>query len=427
MKFLFEDLENRTNFVKCKDVNPSGIKRFAYSPLLNAAHLYYSFNKELNPLEFLEFNVEHSNYIISAAVNHSPEDWTGYHPRVKSLFKYLNKKYVNDLKSGKALLLLDQSFEGYQTPWLWEFFHNEFDANKIPPQSTIYVTGNMIADETYSEWCDKHGIVSRMKVVPYTHFELDVGMTTYHMNKENLLPDFQKHIDYKTENLKDIKTFACLNKRTRPQRVWFYKYLYESGLLPKGMVSMNNFYNVPDNWEGKSMSQEEIKDLNESLPLLVYGKRNDEFDDNYYIRRINDQVCLDTFITVVSEAHCADGDETMFLSEKLFKPIACKQPFMVMGNKDSLRMMRKMGYKTFDGFLDETYDGLPTHERLQKIIETLREIDSIEDKIEWFKSMQSIVEYNYTNLIDKLFRVPDSFAEIIKYHNNYFNIKKPTI
>jgi hypothetical protein len=118
-------------------------------------------------------------------------------------------------------------------------------------------------------------------------------------------------------------------------------------------------------------------------------------------------------MTVISEAHCGDSDKTMFLSEKTFKVIACRHPFMIMGNKDSMKMMRQIGYKTFDGFIDESYDSLPTHDRLNMIIESIKKVNQIKDKLSWFKEMSEIIEYNY----DTLERPPDAYLEIRKYIN----------
>jgi hypothetical protein len=86
-----------------------------------------------------------------------------------------------------------------------------------------------------------------------------------------------------------------------------------------------------------------------------------------------------------------------------------------MGNKDSMSMMRKIGYKTFDGFIDEGFDTLPTHERLNSIIDSIRKTTMIKDKIEWYKSMEEVIEYNYSTLINKLFRYPDAFIEMRDY------------
>jgi hypothetical protein len=417
MNFLFEDLENRLNFINCKDINASGISRFGISPLLNATHLFYAFQRL--PMELNYYNMDDNvdRYIISSCVNHSPDDWTGYNPRVKSLFSYLNEKYLTDLRNGHALLLLDQSFEGYQTKWLWDWFHEECKTWDVNPKYIVYVTGNMVADDVYKKWADDNKIEDRIKVIPYAHFELDMAMTCYHRNTNGeKTPTFQDHISFKTKYQDRTKTFMCLNKRLRHQRIWFYKYMHDAGILDSGLVSMNSFDCYYRTFEGEEMDEEECEKLNKDLPLLVYGLKNDELDDNYYINRFNNQQSLDTFFTVVSEAHCGDSDETMFISEKTFKVIACRHPFIIMGNKDSMKKLREIGYKTFDGFLDESYDSLPTHERMKAIIDSIKKIDSIEDKIEWFKGMEEIIEHNFNTFQNKLKTLPSSFGVLKNYY-----------
>lgn len=421
MNFLFEDIKELKNFIECKDLCPSGIPRFGVSPLVNVINILIYEKKD----GFKTVDTECDNYIISAGVNHSPDDWTGYNPRVKSLFNYLNEKYVNDLRSGKALLMLDQSFEGYQTHWLWEWFHQECSYYNIPPQSIVYVTGNMIAEEVYTKWADDNNVIDRIKPIGYPHFEIDVAMNAINrptVSNQLPLPTFEEHVEYKSKN--QIKTFACLNKRIRPHRVWFYNYLFHSGLINKGLVSMNEFHRHPYKWEGKEIPLEIIDKLGESLPIRVYGKPNDELDDNFYINRFNPEICLDTYVSVVSEAHCGDSDQTMFLSEKIFKPIATRHPFMVMGNKDSMKKMREIGYKTFDNFIDQSYDSLPTHDRLQQLIECIRKIDNIDDKLSWFKSMESDIEHNYNVLTGNIFnkRVP-ALTILEEYYKQYFKIE----
>jgi len=419
MNFVFEDKEALRNFTSCPDINTSGQPIFGISPLLTATNIFCSMNDRHNELNYfsIDDNID-EEYVIPSSVNHSPDDWTGYDPKVKSFFFYLNDKYLSDLRNGKAYLMLDQSLEGYQTPWLWDYFHQQCNLWGISPTRIIYVTGNMIADETYDEWSKENNVIDKLKVIPYPHFELDMGMVCYEKIKNGLNPpSFEDHINFKESNLSDIKTYACLNKRIRLHRVWFYNYLHEANLLDSGMVSMNLFDKHGYIFEGKEISKERIDEILVGLPFLVHEKRNDEFDDNFYIRRFNDQISLDTYMTVISEAHCGDSDKTMFLSEKTFKVIACNHPFIIMGNKDSMRKMREIGYKTFDGFIDEGYDSLPTHERLKYIIESIKKVNQIKDKLEWFKSMENIVKFNQETLISKLFKFPDAYLNLKTYVN----------
>jgi hypothetical protein len=439
MNVAFENQGDKENFIGCNDINQSNIKRFGVSPLMGSmlSTLTYVKGEELHA-GYYEFNVYFPHeidekYIIATGVNHHPNEWAGgefaHNPfNRKSIFDNLIDKYKTDLQNKKALLLIDSSFEGYHEHWLWDFFHKECEKHQIPPQAVIFVSGNMIIESEYNKYVYQNNIKNKLKVIGYPHFQIDVLVNS--INRVNLyeqprLPNFEDHIKYKTENIDAIKTYACLNKRTRPHRIWFHSYLYHAGLLDKGLVSMNDYeYFNQEVWEGKLISEGEWFDPPKKLlPTLVYNTPNNELGDNYYINRFNDQVCLDTWVSVVPEAAYGDSEGTLFLSEKIFKPIVCHHPFIVMGNKGSLAKLRELGFKTFDGFIDESYDNLSTWERFEAIIETIKKIDAIEDKMEWYKSLQDIIEHNY-EIIRKnvLTNRPLAFVELQKYYSKYFKM-----
>ena len=159
MYFAFEDKFNLQNFINCKDINKSTIPRFSTSPLLTSSQIYF---QQSDPNEMVYFNSTDNidgDYIISASVNHSPDDWTGHDPRVETFFSHLNEKYLKDLRDNKAYLMLDQSLEGYQTPWLWDYFHQQCAEWKVSPIRMIYVTGNMIADDVYEKWANDNNVI----------------------------------------------------------------------------------------------------------------------------------------------------------------------------------------------------------------------------------------------------------------------------
>lgn len=45
-----------------------------------------------------------------------------------------------------------------------------------------------------------------------------------------------------------------------------------------------------------------------------------------------------------------------FITEKTIKPIATMTPFLILSTMGYLNFLRKMGFKTFDGIIDESYD-----------------------------------------------------------------------
>jgi hypothetical protein len=198
--------------------------------------------------------------------------------------------------------------------------------------------------------------------------------------------------------------------------------LYREDLLKHGLVSMNACDHKASYFEGQWLSQNDIVESNKMLPLLIYGKNNNEHDDSYYIRRITDQVFKDSWVSVISEASFGDSDNTLFLSEKIFKPIACLHPFIIVGNKHSLQRLREMGYKTFDGFIDEGYDSLPTFERFVAIIAAIKKIVAIPNKLEWYESMQDILIHNYNVLKENSNKNSAAKCRLETVYKEYFKL-----
>lgn len=395
INFVYENIHDFENFTECTDVNPSTIRRFATAPIANTmihrTDIARGYAVENRP----------QRYIIPTGVNHHPNDWTGselaWNNQRKNSFAYLNDTYLDDLRAGRAMLLFDQSLEGYQTAWLWEYFHRECAEYQIKPSQLIYVTGNAIAEEQYRAWASDRKHTDLMHIIVYKHFEMDVKQAA---KLDGI--DFQEQIDYKRADPLKIKTYNCLQKRLRPHRIWVYKYLYDNGLLDQGLVSMNRFEGLSTEFEGQLILNEEVARLNEPLPLILYGHNNNEHGDRYYIDRIVPQVHYDSWVSVISEASIGDSELTLFLSEKAFKPIACSHPFIFMGNRHSLAKIREMGYKTFSGFIDESYDELPTWQRMAAVIDAVKKISAIDNKVAWYEEMRPILEHNKRVLMNRV-------------------------
>jgi hypothetical protein len=64
-----------------------------------------------------------------------------------------------------------------------------------------------------------------------------------------------------------------------------------------------------------------------------------------------------SYCHIALETHFdADQSSGVLLSEKTFKPIKHGQMFFVVGPAGSLQTLRNLGYRTFDGILDNSYD-----------------------------------------------------------------------
>ena len=101
------------------------------------------------------------------------------------------------------------------------------------------------------------------------------------------------------------------------------------------------------------------------------------------------------------------------LSEKTFKTIATQTPFMILGNKGSLKKLHDLGYKTFHNIINENYDTLDSVHRIEAIVEELKAWKSNPNKFRHWSWLKSILEHNFEVLkFNSLFNPPPKFFEI---------------
>ena len=95
--------------------------------------------------------------------------------------------------------------------------------------------------------------------------------------------------------------------------------------------------------------------------------------------------------------------ETLFdtpkthLTEKVFKPIVMKQPFIVVGPPNSLEYLKSYGFKTFDSYWDESYDTIEDpQERMNAIMQVVDKISNMGEReySTMIRSARGIALYN---------------------------------
>ena len=78
----------------------------------------------------------------------------------------------------------------------------------------------------------------------------------------------------------------------------------------------------------------------------------------------------------------------------------CK-PFVINGDKGTLKYLHSIGFKTFDKWWDESYDDSDTDwQRIQKITKIVKHICSLSEKqiMTMYKEMLPIIEHNFKTL-----------------------------
>jgi hypothetical protein len=106
--------------------------------------------------------------------------------------------------------------------------------------------------------------------------------------------------------------------------------------------------------------------------------------------------CAESLLYLVTET-IATG-RRHHLTEKIFKPIALKMPFVLVSTAGSLEYLRSYGFRTFDHVWDETYDLIEDdHARYAAVARTLKDIDELPTgcKQRLSRAAQETCEYNY--------------------------------
>ena len=110
------------------------------------------------------------------------------------------------------------------------------------------------------------------------------------------------------------------------------------------------------------------------------------------------QECAESLLYLVTET-VATGRRN-HLTEKTFKPIALKMPFIIVSTQGSLEYLRSYGFRTFDHIWDESYDTITNdHERYAAIAATLRDLNQLPQRCKQglFRAAEAICEHNYNH------------------------------
>jgi len=172
--------------------------------------------------------------------------------------------------------------------------------------------------------------------------------------------------------------YTALNRLHKWWRATVMTELLHKGLLVNSYWSYNNI-DSGDIWNENPI-QVEILGLDQQVKEFI--------KQSPYSADTLDTVQQNSHWTLVAEhfddAYCHLVLETLydaeqsggaFLTEKTFKPIRHAQPFVIFGTVDSLTTLHRLGYKTFDQQIDNSYDSEPDNTR--RFLQTVSAVEKL--------------------------------------------------
>jgi hypothetical protein len=214
--------------------------------------------------------------------------------------------------------------------------------------------------------------------------------------------------------------FSMLSRCYKEWRLDFYLRLLSKpcDILSKTIYSFHNYdpYNtaektisinkVLDDSDSLGFNDSKITNWIKALPYdlpntIVQNKWSKVTYDSIQASAIN--ICIeshyDPFI-YWKELNGTNPDELSpaFATEKIYKSIACSRPFIVVSTPGFLRGLKELGFKTFNGYINEEYDNILDNDlRMQAIVEEIERLSllSEDDFEQMIQGCREAVKHNY--------------------------------
>lgn len=291
--------------------------------------------------------------------------------------------------------------------------------DNIPAEQIILGSGNY----------DIHAEVQRVsKLKGYPEIRVEWFLELEHalrnikliMNGSNPTVDPCKPSTLNTLQIKNYpKKYLNFNRRWRLHRPTMVALLYCNDLLKDGYVSLGDS-DDNNNWDRmwpwvkvEAQKNPEISSLFEQYESQIVNLKNLYIDtDDLVTNRARldndtDELYNNTYFSLVSETNYFTDrkfDGGRFITEKTFKAIACEHPFILATLPNTLPLLKQLGYKTFDPWIDESYDNeTDDYKRMLMIVEEVKRLSNLSknELLEFLFECKKITNHNVETLLNK--------------------------
>ena len=180
-------------------------------------------------------------------------------------------------------------------------------------------------------------------------------------------------------------TFNRITGNSRVYRSFLVAELQRNGLLGHGHVSYSELCpvhqtNYQTNMRMATLQhnlstdyvEQSVRALdNVKFPLRIDHKNTAIPNGSYTLSAIDES--MESFLHVVTETCFWEDKE--HLTEKIFKPIVARQPFVLLGCANNLKYLKDSGLRTFDHWWDENYEAVQDPvARLEGVVKIINDV-----------------------------------------------------
>jgi len=238
-------------------------------------------------------------------------------------------------------------------------------------------------------------------------------------------------LGYKTEWLKSSevtnkrnKHFVCPNRNSNKSHRFTLGCFFEAEnmwekLYCSFLQKYDNRVNVMDGLSTnfKIKLSNAFYSFTKRLPMEMDTMHLNESQKESFesMRSFKKEIYTDSYIHIITETNFKND---IFPTEKIINPMVVLQPFILFGAPGYLKYIKELGFKTFDGFIDESYDNeYNDSKRFEMICNEIKRLSeiSLDELHNWYLSiMIPVLEYNRNFALK--FAKKSMFLENLKKH-----------
>jgi hypothetical protein len=308
--------------------------------------------------------------------------------------------------AGKKYVIFDHCEEAVHYPIIKKINKIYEETKKhISDPRFYYGTGSLTGQEDYTQLCSQLGLNEYLTILSCSFFERMTFNGRYPYER-----DYQPGLRN--------KKFLCFNRVERQHRIDLLTHMLRLDLIKDSYYSFD--FTVKQSIEMlRSFNETGEYDLIlnnlDMLPLVINRSPTVEnpvnvtpedfiYFETSYVSIVTETLFYDENKLTKPSLHVPSCISGVFPSEKIFKPIKMRHPFILLSTPHFLKTLRDNGYKTFHPYINESYDSINDDEtRMLAIIDEITRLSEFTDEqwIEFTHNIREVVEHNANVLKSK--------------------------
>lgn len=215
-------------------------------------------------------------------------------------------------------------------------------------------------------------------------------------------------LDHKHSWTKDFLIYNRAWSGTREYRLKFAEMMVDRGLQHRCETAFRA--HDPHHYNQHTFANDRLQITRSDLERLLPPNNHPATSSADYVNRDYANCWLEVVLETLFDTN------TVHLTEKVLRPIACGKPFLLAAGPGALRFLRGYGFRTWQGVINEDYDLEPDPvKRLGMILDEMQRLSTCAYRTQISHELYAIAQFNKRRFFSRNFfrQVVDEYQQNI--------------